>query len=166
MIKNTLARAGLLAGIFSISMTTAQAQDLTEQLSVCAGINNPLERLVCFDNVVAGEGVAATNSASTRNAMANERQVAPAAKGFGSELIQDTTNSDADSVTIQIESYSKNRLGRLVIVTTDGQVWEQISAESYPMDANATYFIERGALNSYYLGRTDINRRTNVRRTK
>lgn len=167
-MKQFMVSAGVCA--FVMLSAPVQAQDIENELAACVGIKNPLERLVCFDKVAAGEAVAAAQPAElSQRANNNGNAVATSkADNFGSEHVRkNSTSSDAeqpDKLDITIAKYSKNALGYLRIETTDGQVWQQTTSERFPFDPDARYFIERGAFSAYYLGRTDMNARIRVKR--
>lgn len=162
----------LIGSVAVLTLPTVQAQEIDEQLAQCAGIKNPLERLVCFDNVVAGKGIEASAPAANPNAAAGANQRAAGnsrVQGFGREHIE-TKDTGApekgDKIFVEIVKTSKNQLGYTTFETADGQAWQQVSAERFPFDASAEYYIERGVFNSYYLGRTDLNTRTRVKRLR
>lgn len=141
-----------VAACFSVA---AQAQSVSsEQLAVCAQIENPLQRLVCFDKLAAGEQV-----------NANEQQAATRSPEdrFGKEYKEENRVVD-DLMSVSIAEKSQDPYGRWVIVLTNGQKWKQMDSTSYQLPNDAEYFIERGVLNSFYLGRTDINKRIRVQR--
>ncbi|PHR66267.1 hypothetical protein [Pseudidiomarina marina] len=170
----------------------AQAQSLEQQLAQCTTIKNPLKRLVCFDDVAAGnltsDAAAAADTASPvagtpANARAQERVQERANNTgraqqneteqskrdrFGFEHLPDEKDAaEPDRMTIRIASHSRNKVGVLTIETTDGQVWEQISAERFIIKENEPYYLERGLFGSYFfLGRDDSPRRTRVKRIK
>lgn len=175
MIKQSIASSlfavSLLAGVSA--PVQAQSQELEQKLAICAGINNPLERLVCFDDVVAGKQMNAVASQPNANASPKAKANAPRrgnskANDFGREHIEtdDRPADSEDKIYIDIVKHSENAFGYLRIETADGQVWQQTSSDSFRFDPNAEYYLERGLLSSYYLGRTDRNARTQVKRLK
>lgn len=166
----------------------AQAQSLEQQLAQCTTIKNPLKRLVCFDDVAAGN--TSSNTAVTNNnsqvagtpaaeraqeragnqGRAQSKETAQSKRErFGFEHLPDeeAEAAEPDRMDIRIASHSRNKVGVLTIETTDGQVWEQISAESFIVKEDETYYLERGLFGSYFfLGRDDSPRRTRVKRIK
>ena len=164
-MKKQSLMVGLLPMYLLLGSTAANAQSVEEQLGYCAQIKNPLERLVCFDNLAAGKAVAYQGPAPTQ---AGTAAASSAVAEFGREHVADTTDADnaPSRIAITVGRYSKDMRGLLQIETSDGQVWQQTSSEGFPFDPKANYFIERGALSAYYLGRTDLNARTRVRRIK
>jgi|SRR5690554_708365 len=164
----------LIGSVAVLTLPVVQAQELDEQLGQCASIKNPLERLVCFDNVVAGKGITASASAVNANAApqaaANARGAGNnRADSFGREHFETDNRGEpqkGDKIFVEIVKTSKNQLGYITFETADGQAWQQVSSERFPFDASAEYYIERGVFNSYYLGRTDLNSRTRVKRLR
>lgn len=147
----------------------ASAQEPTlQQLRTCAGIENPLKRLVCYDKVAAGEGVevAEAQPASPRNnASANTRSTtANPADSFG--LPAQEANGDSDKIYVALSKAEKDPYGKWIIYFTNGQVWKQTDSQTFQLPADANYEIERGLLNGYFLGREGLNKRIKVRRIK
>ncbi|HET8817268.1 MAG TPA: hypothetical protein VFM61_07475 [Pseudidiomarina sp.] len=141
-----------VAACFSVA---AQAQSVSsEQLAVCAQIENPLQRLVCFDKLAAGERVDATEQ-ETVSSNSEEK--------FGREH-KKASNVVDDVMYVSIAEKSKDPYGRWIIVLTNGQKWKQMDSDTYQLPSDAEYYIERGVLNSFYLGRTEINKRIRVQR--
>jgi hypothetical protein len=54
----------------------------------------------------------------------------------------------------------------LVFTFENGQVWRQVSKETFPAKAGKTYVLGRGALNSFFLNEEGSGRKTRVRRDK
>lgn len=170
-MKQFTAAMSVFAALLISAPTSAQ--EIQNQLAACAGIKNPLERLVCFDNVVAGSAIAPSSNASATsnayNANVTNQQQGNGAAQFGREHLSDEANGNderPEKIYIEIVKHSKTGFGYLQIETSDGQVWQQVSAQRFTIDPSAEYFIERGIMKSYYLGRDDQNRRTQVKRIK
>jgi hypothetical protein len=136
-----------VAALMSVSV---QAQSVTDaQLATCAKIENPLQRLVCFDKLSAGE---APVVGQQRDRVVDD---------FGSESIRGSANV-ADKIFVEIASKTKNAQGYWVIELTNGQRWCQTETATFQFADGAEYYIERGALDSFFLGRSDLNRRLRV----
>jgi len=173
-MKQFIVLAGVVAALTWSSSTAAQ--DITNGLAACASIKNPLERLVCFDDLAAG------NSATTADAYAPAAKAAGKGLGngravgknkneseFGREHLarnSDGEDGEEDKIYITIVSHSENGLGKLRFETSTGQVWQQVSSERFAIDTSGKYYLERGLMSSYYLGRDGQNRRTQVKRIK
>lgn len=66
---------------------------------------------------------------------------------------------------VTIEESWQNPRGLWRFRTDDGAEWHQVQGGRYfALDADAAYYIERGALNSFRLSHEDTNRSINVRR--
>ena len=161
-------KQSMMIGLLPLCMllsSAANAQSVEERLGYCAQIKNPLERLVCFDDLAAGKAIAYKGPAPSATAPAATGTSTPVAE-FGREHLANADDKETgpSKVAITVVRYSKDMRGLLQIETNDGQVWQQTSSEAFPFDPKASYFSERGALSSYYLGRTDLNARTRVRR--
>jgi hypothetical protein len=179
MTKQLIITSVVALGVLLSANSPAQAQSLDERLAACKSIENALQRLVCFDEVAANVKGSAVASNPVAGTPASERAQSVAGKkdrpatsqrdNFGFEHIPDEEAEKAkpDRLAIKIANHSVNRVGVLTIETTDGQVWEQTSAERFNIDESADYYLERGLFGSYFfLGRTDGNRRTRVKRVK
>lgn len=141
-----------VAACFSVA---AQAQSVSsEQLAVCAQIENPLQRLVCFDKLAGGEQVNASEQQATQRSPEDR---------FGKEHKEENRVVD-DMMYVSIAEKSKDPYGRWIIVLTNGQKWKQMDSATYSLPDDGEYYIERGMLDSFYLGRADINKRIRVQR--
>ncbi|MBY6064432.1 hypothetical protein CWI80_09900 [Pseudidiomarina sediminum] len=135
----------------------AEAQEATmQQLRDCAAIENPLQRLVCYDKLVAGDGAYTPARAS----QVNDKEGA-----FGREHHVETQDVP-NEIHLQLASVHENALGKLEFTFTNGQKWLQIDSVAWPRPKQGSYFIERAALNSFMLGREGENRRMRVRRVE
>jgi hypothetical protein len=138
-----------IAALISVNV---QAQSVTDaQLAACATIENPLQRLVCFDQLTAGE----KPTVAQRKANPEDR--------FGREH-KEVTQGAPDKIFVDIVAKSKDVYGFWVIELSNGQRWRQTEAGTYQLPDGADYYIERGVLDSFFLGRKDINRRIRVQR--
>ncbi len=144
----------------------ASAQEPTmQQLRSCASIENPLQRLVCYDKVAAGEGVDIATSGTNANEQAPANSAAAQPKDdFG--LPAKAEDGGNDSIYVAIQKTEKDPYDKWVIYLTNGQVWKQTDSQFYQLPLDADYTIERGVLNSYFLGRDGLNKRIKVRRIK
>ncbi len=136
--------------IAALISVTVQAQSVTDaQLSACAKIENPLQRLVCFDQLSAGEMPVVNQQRSSVE------------DDFGSESLR-SNDSNADKIYVEIVAKRKDPQGYWIIDLSNGQRWRQTESATFQFSDSAEYYIERGILNSYFLGRTDLNRRLRV----
>ncbi len=144
-----------VAALFSV---TVQAQSVTDaQLAACAKIENPLQRLVCFDQLSAGKKPIVAQQQQ------GEKPVVSAEDKFGREHLDDGRDSP-DKLAVEIVGKSKDAYGYWVIELSNGQRWRQTEAATFQLPDGAEYYIERGVLDSFFLGREGMNRRIRVQR--
>ncbi len=143
-----------VVALFSHPVTAQSVSD--EQMAACAQIENPLQRLVCFDELAANGDYQPQQSASNNN---NSR-----ADDFGKEHLKDDNADGPDKRYVEIVKKTKDPYGRWILQLENGQRWQQTDSTTYQLPENADYYIERGILNSFYLGRTDLNGRIKVKR--
>lgn len=154
MISSVISSTAI-AALMSISV---QAQSVTDaQLAACAKIENPLQRLVCFDKLSAGEPPVITQQGQPG------KQGQSAEDRFGREHIEDD-RAAPDKISVEIVNKSKDAYGYWVLELSNGQRWRQTEAGTFQLPDGADYYIERGLLNSFFLGREGVNRRIRVQR--
>lgn len=143
-----------VAALMSVNV---QAQSVTDaQLAACAKIENPLQRLVCFDQLSAGEKPVIVQQQTGKPVVSAEDK-------FGREHIDDD-RAAPDKIFVEIVGKSKDVYGYWVLELSNGQRWRQTEGATYQLPDDADYYIERGALDSFFLGREGINRRIRVQR--
>ncbi|MDN7135893.1 hypothetical protein [Pseudidiomarina terrestris] len=142
----------------------ANAQEISQQqLRNCAAIENPLQRLVCYDKLAAGEALPAT----TQGSASGSQNAGNVEAEFGREHLDDPTSDRPDKILVKIADAQRNFFGKWEILLTNGQRWEQTDSRTVPLPDDADYYIERGVLNSFFLGRVgDEARRIRVRRVE
>lgn len=150
---------GLSLATLWAPMVEAQEANM-QQLRDCAAIENPLQRLVCYDKAVAGEAprqraTQAPTAAKKQNNYDPEAQFGLAKKESTDEVI-----------FVALSHVEKDRYGKATLHLTNGQIWKQLDSTSMQLPLDATYLIEKGALNSYYFGRDGYNQRINVKRVE
>lgn len=154
MISSVLSSTAI-AALISVNV---QAQSVTDaQLAACAKIENPLQRLVCFDQLSAGEAPVVKQQGRS------DKQGASAEERFGREHL-DEDRAMPDKIFVEIIAKSKDVYGFWVIDLSNGQRWRQSEAATFQLPDDGDYYIERGILDSFFLGRKGINRRIRVQR--
>lgn len=144
-----------IAALFMLSPVAAQSVS-DAQIAACAQVENPLQRLVCFDQLASGQ-------APVVGQQTQRQQSQDPVENFGREQEVQQQNLP-DRLEIEIVAKRKDAYGLWVIELSNGQRWRQTEAGSYQLPDGVDYYIERGLLNSFYLGRSDINRRIKVQR--
>lgn len=172
----------------------AQAETIGAALAKCKRIDNSLERLICYDDVVANingmQGVMSdvssvavpTNSLPTARSVPSTPSVAatpsvPVANTSPTAREQSTTTtsdfglqkkreSASDELAATIVSVSKTALGKYKMTLDNGMVWQQTDSTIFLPREGDTVSIERGVLGSFYLSKSDLNKTVKVKRIK
>lgn len=148
-------------------------------LQQCAGIEDSLERLVCYDNIAKrsqGESKQAEGKArgkaqaekqkSKAQQAAKQRGSSSSKQAFGMEH-KNKEEGQVDLIEVEVASKEQGPYKKWRIELGNGQVWKQTDSGGYfSWDEDDTYYIERGALNSFFFGREGSNRRMRVQRVK
>jgi hypothetical protein len=143
-------------------LATAKASEHTsEALFACAGESDDVQRLRCFDAVVANlrkappaaATVAAPAAASPAPA---PRPAAPAAtpeQKFGARGdIKPERHEDLSELSATVTALGTKPHGELIVTLDNGQVWAEIvTGSKVKLKTGDTVKIERGALGSYSL---------------
>ncbi|MCA1768295.1 MAG: type VI secretion protein [Idiomarina sp.] len=158
--------------LFVASNAGAQQGALKE----CAGIEDSLERLVCYDNLAKIQHGKPQEEAKEKNkskemkakaaqrAEWNDNDNASEQK-FGME--HKSGSNTVDRLEVEVASKKQDPYKKWQIELTNGQVWKQTDSRGYfSWEEDDTYYIERGALNSFFFGREGSNRRLRVQRVK
>ncbi|RUO63894.1 hypothetical protein SAMN06297229_1946 [Pseudidiomarina planktonica] len=169
----------VLAGISHSTKAQAQSVD-PEQLAACAAIGNSLKRLVCYDEVVTGSGVAtvasqgASNSATTGAARAEQASQGRSQRGGKSERADGRNLEEEFGKAVEVErlkrldveiaSKKQTPRGQWIITLENGQVWKQTDYRKHVLPTEASYFIEAGVSTNFFLGRKGSNSRVSVER--
>lgn len=179
-----------IAATIIVASSSAQANtELEQQLSSCAVKTDKLERLVCYDDVVAKVTLATKNShavaiavpaaAASQSAVTTTAPIiaptsqvdAPIAATTSSVPVdafgfRKTIEEDIEKLYFKIAKISKDPYGALIVTLTNGQIWKQTDSEHYRVNKGQTIYIEKGALSSFLLGTDDRNSTTRVKRIK
>ncbi|MGO1328217.1 hypothetical protein U0358_12075 [Idiomarina sp. PL1-037] len=144
-------------------------------LQHCAGIEDSLERLVCYDNIAKqsqgeskqAEGKArGKTQAEKQKSKAGHRGKSSLERTFGMEH-KEKEEGQLDRIEVEVASTEQGPYDKWRIELSNGQMWKQTDSGGYfPWNDDDTYYIERGALNSFFFGREGSNRRMRVQRVK
>lgn len=164
---------GMAAVAFSATSLAQQSG-----LDACAEIEDSLERLVCYDNLAkktqSGEkqrqdrelpeqARKGKQKAAEMREKAQERRER-ASDRFGFEHKEKEETED-ERVNVTLAEREEGPYGKWRITLKNGQVWKQTDSGYFSWEGDA-YYIERGALNSFFFGREGSNRRMRVQRVK
>lgn len=183
VLKVSLAVAALM------SASAAYAQQ--NEMQRCAAIEDSLERLVCYDNLAEkhqqmGHMMSANKGsekgqkmraekAQKRAERKHDKAMNKAKRGqkmessesrFGMEHRSNPDDENLDKIIVEVAERSEGPYGKWTITLKNGQVWKQTEDVGYFSWDEDTYYIERGALNSFFFGREGANRRFRVKRVK
>lgn len=170
----------LLPILALLSIPTVHASEVNLQaLQACTFVENDFNRLLCYDNTMAGKSLSKPTTAKTLTPPANSAAVAAATAGtvatteqsmkaknkdFGLEHKEVSKDND-DEISAQVTSVEEAPYGELIINLDNGQQWRQIGSDSLRISTNDTIVIERGLFNSFLLKKAGQNRSIRVKRT-
>ena len=160
---------------------TAQANEVNLQaLQACTFVENDFNRLLCYDNVMAGKSLSkpATKQQIEQPAASSAPPVAAApVTAAASTQIVKTKNEDFglehkevskvndDQISAIVKSVKKAPYGELIIELDNGQQWRQVGSDSLRLKEQDVVVIERGVFNSFLLKVEGQNRSIRVKRT-
>ncbi|MBE0360932.1 MULTISPECIES: hypothetical protein [Pseudoalteromonas] len=163
----------LLPLLALLSIPVAHADEINLQaLQACTFIENDFNRLLCYDNVMAGKPLskpaAATQSLQNTSpvpvtAIANTTKIKN--EDFGLEHKEIAKEND-DKITAAVSSIKEAPYGELIINLENGQQWRQIGSDSMRLEKTDTVVISRGVFNSFLLVKYGQKRSIRVKRTK
>ena len=164
-------------------------QAATQSLEICAAIENPVERLACYDTL-AGRLPADTAKASdtvpntVHPAAPKADVIVPAAPAvtptvpaveptpdaeaiFGLEHKQKSEEKRPDELQLKWTKKKKDAYGKWIITLENGQVWRQTDGRRF-IFGNSEHWvvISRGVLGSFFMGEPERNGGIRVKRVK
>ncbi|RUO67038.1 type VI secretion system-associated protein TagO [Idiomarina ramblicola] len=167
-------RTLLGATLFFVASSAGAQQGALKQ---CAEIEDSLERLVCYDNLAKQQQ---PEKAETK---VKEKEMTKKQKDSGQKAAEQSTKNSSeqsfgmehkekeegqlDRIEVEVVAKEKGPYKKWRIELASGQVWKQTDGPNYfSWSEDDTYFIERGAFNSFSFGREGSNRRMRVQRVK
>lgn len=171
----------LLPILALLSIPTVHADEVNLQaLQACTFVENDFNRLLCYDNTMAGKSLSKpttsktltppTNSAAPVAAAtagtvaATEQSVKAKNEDFGLEHKEVSKDND-DEISAVVTSVEEAPYGELIITLDNGQQWRQVGSDRLRLATNDTVVIERGMFNSFLLKKAGQNRSIRVKRT-
>ncbi|PKG62953.1 MULTISPECIES: hypothetical protein [Pseudoalteromonas] len=162
--------------LLSAPTFAAQTEFNTQALQACSFIENDFNRLLCYDNTIAGKSlvkptITKTLTPPTANNVPQVVAAAPIqakakADNFGLEhKIEEQVEKETE-IKAMITSIDEAAYGELIISLDNGQQWRQIGSDSMRLKENDTIIISRGAFSSFLLKKDGKNRSIRVKRTK
>lgn len=150
-MKKTIVLVFAFSSFWSVS-GTAEAQSaggetlpsLVEKLQTCEGIEDSLQRLVCFDNIVA--------------ALPGSETLAE------TPVSEDTVDEGEDSEAfLDITEMWQNSRGMWLFRLRNGEVWRQSEvSRGFPFEFGRQYYLQQGIFGAHYLRTPGLNRRVRV----
>ena len=172
--------------LFAVSLS---GQAATPSLESCAAIEDPVERLACYDTL-AGRLPADTAKASDKAPSAVD-PVAPKADVivpavpavtptvpaveptpdaeaiFGLEHKQKLGEERPDELQLKWTKKKKDAYGKWIIILENGQVWRQTDSRRFSFtNSEQRVVISRGLLGSFFMGEPERKGRIRVKRVK
>jgi hypothetical protein len=168
-----------LLALFCVPVFTAQAQINTQALQACSLIENDFNRLLCYDNIMAGKAIEKANKVETMTApaakkpasnatdiaIANKSNTEKPADDFGLEH-KEIAKDKATEIKATVTSVKQAPYGELIINLDNGQQWRQIGSDRMRLNKNDDIEISRGVFNSFLLKKIGNNRSIRVKRTQ
>lgn len=142
------------------------ADPLHTQFSDCKKIVDKNSRLACFDQIQLSAPQQSVATAPSKPASNEGPAVVLTEQDFGLEHKAEVKDKLQASTTMQLKKLTTTAYGLLVFTFENGQIWRQVSKETFPAKAGKTYVLQRGALNSFFLNEEGSGRKTRVRRDK
>lgn len=164
---------GLLMLTFVAPLHASSA--LESHIGYCQTLTSDQQRLACFDRIKlttqAPEAKPVTAAPAAAPAVISPVSVVPAvaaqaAAEFGLEHKKEAPEEQKDTLILKLTKLSKTAHGELIFTFENGQVWRQVSKETFIASAGQSYQLQRGALNSFFLSKEGQARKTRVRRDK
>ena len=177
----------LLLAIVSSLAFSVQAETVTQALEKCRGVDNSLQRLVCYDRVAKNvnqyAGGQESISAVPRRQLAPANAPAkpsvsstPSAKptvdnnatediAFGMEQKRVREQKEA-SMVATVAALSSTVRGSLIVTFDNGTVWQQSDDTDLNLKEGQKVVVERGMFGAFYAKVEGIKRKMKVKRIK
>jgi hypothetical protein len=181
-------KPSLIIAIFLFAVSLS-GQAATQSLESCAAIENPVERLACYDRL-AGRLPADTAKASGTapsavdpvapkvdvivpaapavTPTAPEVEPTPDAEAiFGLEHKQKPEEGRPDELQLKWTKKKKDAYGKWIITLENGQVWRQTDSTRFIFKNSQQWVVvSRGFAGGFFLGEPERNKRIRVKRVK
>ncbi|KJZ04944.1 MULTISPECIES: hypothetical protein [Pseudoalteromonas] len=142
----------------------------TQALQACTLIENDFKRLMCYDNVIANKPITETHSSKAPinkdkiNTARNEKKVELKEDGFGLEHKVKAASEEIEEITAKLVKTTTQGRDKMVFTLDNGQVWRQVSSETFFANEGDTLIIERASFGSFLMKKAGSNRTTRVKR--
>ncbi|MCF2828402.1 hypothetical protein KIJ96_09820 [Pseudoalteromonas piscicida] len=142
----------------------------TQALQACTLIENDFKRLMCYDNVIANKPITEAQSGkaiTSKNKVSEARSVEKIESkedGFGLEHKVKAASEEIEEITAKLVKTSTQGRNKMVFTLDNGQVWRQVSSETFFANEGDTLIIERASFGSFLMKKAGSNRTTRVKR--
>ena len=163
--------------IITISLLALSLPGQAAALSLksCAAMEDPVERLACYDTLAgrlpadtAPSSTAAFKPVDSVKPSASAVEPAPDAESaFGLEKKKKPKEEKLDELRVKWTKKQKDASGKWIITLDNGQVWHQIDRRFFRfIDPEQRVVIYPGVLGSYFLGEPERKNGIRVERVK
>ncbi len=176
----------IVISLFAVSLS---GQAATQSLESCVSIDDPVERLACYDKLagrlpVDTEKTSGTAPSAVEPVAPKADVIVPAAPAvtptvpaveptpdaeavFGLEHKQKPEEERPDELQLKWTKKKKDAYGKWIITLENGQVWRQIDSRPFQfVNSEQWVVISRGVLGSFFLGEPERNAEIRVKRVK
>ncbi|ASD68658.1 hypothetical protein [Pseudoalteromonas piscicida] len=142
----------------------------TQALQACTLIENDFKRLMCYDNVIANKPITEAHSHKAPvnrdkiSATRNEKKAELKEDGFGLEHKVKAASEEIEEITAKLIKTTTQGRNKMVFSLDNGQVWRQVSSETFFANEGDTLIIERASFGSFLMKKAGSNRTTRVKR--
>ncbi|KJY86978.1 hypothetical protein CWB89_08780 [Pseudoalteromonas piscicida] len=147
----------------------------TQALQACTLIENDFKRLMCYDNVIANKPITEIHSSKAPvskapvskdkiNTARNEKKAELKEDGFGLEHKVKAASEEIEEITAKLVKTTTQGRDKMVFTLDNGQVWRQVSSETFFANEGDTLIIERASFGSFLMKKAGSNRTTRVKR--
>jgi hypothetical protein len=151
-----------------------------QALQACSFIENDFNRLLCYDNTIAGKSLTTPPTTITKKltpptSAMNVPAVAPPSvkpkvtaeekvAKFGLEH-KNVSEKNGEDLKASISNVEEAAYGELIITLDNKQQWRQIGSDQITLSKGDRIIINRGFFNSFILKKEGQNRSIRVKRT-
>ncbi|MEJ6474256.1 hypothetical protein [Pseudoalteromonas piscicida] len=140
----------------------------TQALQACTLIENDFKRLMCYDNVIANKPITEQRGTLTHTHGNSRQTQVPVLEskedGFGLENQIKVASEEIDEIRAKVTKVSTQGRGKMVFTLDNGQIWKQLSPETFSAEEGDTLTIERASFGSFLMKKEGLHRTTRVKR--
>ncbi|GAA5131866.1 hypothetical protein [Thalassotalea piscium] len=177
----------ILLAILSAPTFAAQNTVNTKALQACTIIENNLERLLCYDNVIAGKSLSKSQISEVatpepvikhQQSASMPIQVKEVTKKVATQeaAVPDNFGLEHEDIIKEKEKHPQLQAvvtkvikaphGELIITLNNNQQWRQVGTKKFYLKENENVTISRGIFSAFLLKKAGQNRTITVKRTK